>query len=507
LSATALTTEASAPSLLGRGSFTSLARYWHFAALGLVLFLAFLANRPTLNDYFHGDDYLAFIDLASTPTWKHLEEVVLFKDSNVYWRPLGEVYYLALYETFGLDEVAFHLANLAFFLATIVLLYVFCVRAGLGRWIGLGAGAVLAVFPNHVVSVAWVTNGPRLVAVFFALLGLVMLQQAIAKRSMRWEVLSFLAFVLGGLADETALVLAPLPLVYSFYFDRERPAWLKRTLLRSAPYLALAAALTPVQFLGTEKDPGFSRLAIGWHIPEHFWALASKLVWPSTNSNSFAGIESEQWIVGAAALVLVGLALVAGSNRMRFLALWLVLALLPFSTWTWPIVPPRYIYMAAVPFAVILAWVGVSLAEAFVRARPFATVLRLYPAVGYAAAAAALGAGILLADAGIQTVHQRDRTFANDAETYRVLAYGLMESAPKVPKGAKIIIYYGIWNGLSQWPDAVAKTIYKDESVRIVNVPPGQVELGHVGRGPTDVVLFYTGDGFIKSAPLKASGN
>ena len=91
------------------------------------------------------------------------------------------------------------------------------------------------------------------------------------------------------------------------------------------------------------------------------------------------------------------------------------------------------------------------------------------------------------------------------SHTYRILADGLKESAPKVPKGAKIIIYYGIWTGLTQWPDAVAKTIYKDETVRVINVPPGQVELGHVGRGPNDVVLFYTGEGFIKSAPLKAS--
>ncbi len=487
-----------------RGSLLSVSALLTAAPLFGVLALAVVINWPTLHDYFHGDDYLAFIDLATKPTLRHLGEVITFTDSNVYWRPIGEVYYLALWETFGINEVAFHVANLTVFLITLVLLYVFCMQAGFGRYVASGACAFLVLFPNHVVSVAWITNGPRLVAVMFALASLVLLQRALTERRAYLEVLSFLAFLVAGLADEVALSLAPLALLYPLMLHDDRKDWLKRASLRALPYAAMALFLIPLQFIATDNDPGFRRLKFGWQMPEHIWALTSKLVWPSQDGISFAQITGEQWTAGAIALAIGALALAAGSNRLRFLTLWVALGLAPFTIWTTPIAPARYLYMAAVPFAVVAAWALVYAVDLLRRTVPGSMVARNVPASSLVAAAG-LVILIFLGSIGASMTRERDQAFASDAETYRILADGLRQAAPDVPDGARIIIYYGIWNTFHVWPDAVAKTVYKDRKVSVVNVARGQIESGGPGRSPKDVVLFYTGRGFIRAAPFSTS--
>jgi hypothetical protein len=504
MSATTFAPTTTAPPVTGRrGSLVSVAGALTRAPLLLVLAIALAINLPTLHDYFHGDDYLAFVDMVSKPFVKHMTEVVVFDDNDVYWRPLGELYYYVIWSVFGLNEVAFHAANISVFLLTLVLLYAFCLQAGLGRYVATGACAFLTLFPNHVVSVSWVTNGPRLVAVMLALASLVLLQRAIATRRLRFEMLSLLAFFLSGLADETALALAPVLVAYSFWFDTGAGS-AKRALLRLVPLAVIAGLLVPLQFIMTDKDPSFGVIGIGWHMPQHFWALSSKLVLPSRDGISFSQMESVQWVAGGAAIAALAAGALLGSTRLRFMCLWTALSILPFTIWVTPLAPARYVYMAAVPFAVVVSWAAVSLFEWL---RNSSAGLRLS---GSLTASALLGAFVLVAvvflgSVGASITRERDRTFARDTEPYRILADDLKAAAPTVPKGSRIVIYYGIWNSFFIWPDAVAKTIYRDPTLHVVNVPRAQVESGGPARDPKDIVLFYTGKGFIRAAPPKSA--
>jgi hypothetical protein len=471
--------------------------------LAAVMTVALAVNWPTIHDYFHGDDFLAFIDMVNRPTLTHIWESLTFRDANVYWRPLGDVYYLLIWRAFGLSEVAYHLANIGVFLVTLWLLYLFCVKSGLGRGVGLLSAAVLTLFPNHVVSVSWITNGPRLLAVMLALASLVFVQQGMATRRWRYDALAVLCMGLAALADETSLSLAPLPVAYAFLFDERDRGWLKRTAVRAVPYAALALTLIPLQF-ASEKDPAFSLTRFGWHMPEHFWALMAKLVLPVQDGIAFANISEAQWVAGAAGIAGLTLMLVLGSDRLRFLAGWVVLGLAPFTLWVMPIAPARYVYMGAVPFAVIAAWALVALAEAAVTSR-FGRWARRSRTTSLLAVGSAAVALVFLGSIGASVTIQRDEVYARDTESYRVLAKGLKSAAPTVPQGARIVIYYGIWTGLAVWPDAVAETIYRDKTVHVVNVPRGQVESYNPRRGPKDVVLFYTGKGFIRAADLQTS--
>ena len=56
--------------------------------------------------------------------------------------------------------------------------------------------------------------------------------------------------------------------------------------------------------------------------------------------------------------------LLIGSWKMRFLAAGTALALAPFTLWNIEWISPRYVYMAAIPYSVLLAWLVVTAIDA-----------------------------------------------------------------------------------------------------------------------------------------------
>jgi len=143
---------------------------------GLLMAITLVVYLPTLRIYFHGDDFVAFVDLVSRQPVDHLWRVLTFSDYNFYWRPLGDIFHHALYDAFGFDVVAFRLAALLIFLATLIALYAFCLGERLGQLTALGSVLVLGVVPNHALSVTWVTNTSRLMAGLLFLLCLLQKQ-------------------------------------------------------------------------------------------------------------------------------------------------------------------------------------------------------------------------------------------------------------------------------------------------------------------------------------------
>jgi hypothetical protein len=151
----------------------------------------------------------------------------------------------------------------------------------------------LPLFPNHVVSVAWTTNGPRLVAVMFALASLVVLQKAVPRRSLRLEALAFFLFALGGLADETALSLTPLGLAYALMVDHDSPGWLRRSSLRTVPYAILVLTLV-VAVPGDGGRCQLNKFQFNDMMLQHFWALMSSSCGPQRRC-CLREIAATQW--------------------------------------------------------------------------------------------------------------------------------------------------------------------------------------------------------------------
>jgi hypothetical protein len=233
-------------------------------------------------------------------------------------------------------------------------------------------------------------------------------------------------------------------------------------------------------------------------VASHFWALASKLALPLADGVGFRSITTAQWTAGAV-LGGVGLILLAiGSARARFLVIWTALALLPFCLWTVPIAPARYVYMAAVPFAVLSAWAVVSSGEIVLASRPWQVLSRWHitPAFGIAAAVlAALAIGL----AG-QTTVDRDEAYAKSTEPYRDLAEELPLLLPELPSGSRIVLYYGVWDGFPSWRDAVVQTVYRDTTLKTVSVGWQATEDGVAAARVGDIIVYYGPNGFLAPA-------
>jgi hypothetical protein len=459
--------------------------------LSLALFAVVLAYWSSLDGYFHGDDFVAFVDMATKSFDRHLYDAAIFQDNNYYWRPLGQLYYRVIYETAGLQAWVFRACNLTVFLISLALLHRVCLNMGLSRVAAIAAVVIFGLFPNHVVSVAWVTNAPRLMAMMFLLLSVLCLGKAIEKKAWRLEGAAWLCMVLACLSDEVTIAMAPLPVAYAFLVHREYRTPGKLA-LRALAYGAIVLALLPLQFIFTPDDePRLALYGLGWHMPDQAWSLASQLALPLADANPMdvpeVWMSDTQMAAGAVLLVVLGLCLLAGSGRVRFLALWVLAALVPFTLWDVEVVAPRYVYLAAAPFAMLVA----VLASAVIERVRFAPVRMSF-------AGAAAVALIVAAVFGLTQTQARDGNWERATEDYRVLAHGLQAVKEDVPSGSRVVVLDGPWLPYWYWPVATVRTIYKDPTLWAVSVPPGWP----VESLPNDVIVYHS-DGRIYLTKLR----
>ena len=469
----------------------------HRGLMGLLAIIAAVVAlyAPTLHDPLHGDDFVAFTDVGTKPALQYIEDVFLFKDANFYWRPLGAVFHFEIYQAFGFDAFAFRVGGLLVFLATLVALYAFCVRERFGIAVALGAVLLFGLLPNHVVSVAWVTNTSRLMAVLFGLCGLLFLQVRSGRHWWR-EIAALVCFLAAALSDETAMALAPVPFLYATFIATDG-RHLRAAAVRAAAYVIPVVVLLPLQFANTLNDePRLATYGFGPHMITQAWALLGQLVLPLTPAHPvdifLYDIPTAQWAAGLAALAAGAVLFVAGSNRVRFLLIWTALALAPFTLWGVRYTSPRYVYIAALPYAILLSWLLVQV-----------LAVRLQPAVSRVALrAAAVGAVAAFAVVASQAVLARNDEWSRETEKYGVLTASLQEALDDVPSGTRVVIYYGNW--FDFWATSVAQSIYADRSIRVMNVKRDRVDTGFPARGNNDLVLYFVGGKLVPIVPDSA---
>jgi hypothetical protein len=477
---------------------------WPHWLLLAVLAAVTAVYLPTLHDSFHGDDFVAFTEFKTHNFWNYSQDVFLFKDANFYWRPLGKISHFVLYEFWDFDPFPYRVFSLGVFLATLVALYVFCLREGLGRWVALGAALVFGLLPNHVVSVTWVTNNSRLMAVLFMLIAMLWLQTPGERRRWWQEAGAFVFMFIAAISDETSLALVPIPVLYATFVNSgpmphglsRKEAWhVLPIVLRVVFYAALVGILTPLQLeYGVADEPRLLFFGVGPHVVTQTWAITSQLVLPLTSASPIdllvKDIPTVQWVAGALAIAGGALALVFGSRWLKLLVIWTALAIAPFTLWDLNYTSPRYVYMAAVPYAIILSW---AVNEA-VRLVLIALHFKPLQAVGLMGAAAGVALACIVSWGVIQ---DRDATWTAETAKYAPLADNLKLALKDPPKnGGRLIIYYGYWPDF--WASAVARTVYGDKKLFVVNVPGKAADSSFPRVRSNDVVLYYLQDHFVQ---------
>jgi protein O-mannosyl-transferase len=289
----------------------------------------------------------------------------------------------------GTAPWCFHLSNVLWHTANVVLLFVVLRRltGAVGR--SATVAALFAVHPLHVESVAWVTERKDLVSMFFALLAIWAYAAYVERPGILRYATIVVAFALGLLAKPMVVTLPFILLLLDYWPLRrvlgraapaERDAWdrsagaarLSALVLEKLPLFALAFAMAGLTLYAHNRLGGVVplwRLSIGarlgnvvlgyaWFVEKTFWPLNLARFYP------YLG-DSLSWRTGiGSALLLLAVTALAlwGVGRWPYLLvgwLWFLGALVPVIG----LVPPgehpvddHFSYFPQLGLLVLIVW-------------------------------------------------------------------------------------------------------------------------------------------------------
>jgi Tfp pilus assembly protein PilF len=332
-------------------------------------------DRPQIleNPYVHSFRYLGRIFGSTVWSFEGAQGV-----SN-YYRPLMTVAYLVCYRTFGRLPYGFHLLNVLLHIAIVLLLFLVTERLFGDRLLSLIAAGLFALHPIHTESVAWIAGITDLELSFFFLLTFLLylrLAESAPGAAHAWPAcgLMLIAYLLGLLSKEQALVFPALALVYEHFYRPGR----ETTSFRAKWHRYLPLCLTVAAYLAFRRlalgsfAPAVSRPTLPWSsVFLNAIALVGgylgKLVWPVHLTAFYVFHESHSLREPRVLAGLVGLILCAGlfvwlwrhAHPVSFAFLWMGATLAPVLNARWmpaQVFAERYLYLPSIGFCWLVAW-------------------------------------------------------------------------------------------------------------------------------------------------------
>jgi hypothetical protein len=330
------------------------------------------------------------------------------------WHPLTWLSHMADVQFFGLEASRHHLVSVLLHAANSVLLFAWLRRATGSLWRSAAVGALFAVHPLHVESVAWISERKDVLSTLLWLGAMFAYLEWVRSRGLLRSALLIAAFVLGLLAKPMVVTLPFVLLLVDAWplgrfgglgggepFDWRRIWPLAR---EKVPLFAIAVAASVVTVLAQREvaASALSDVPLGARVANALVSFAAYLgdtFWPSGLAAFYPhpsiGGASRAWWVPALSVGL--LAAITG-------AAWRLRKRCPAVPWGWlwflgTLVPvigivqvgvqaraDRYMYIPSIGVLVAVAWLAGSFAG-FSRARVIAVSAVLVVAI------AALGVG------------------------------------------------------------------------------------------------------------------
>src|SRR6516165_299234 len=145
-----------------------------------------------------------------------------------------------------------------------------------GAWL---AGLLFGIHPIHVASVAWISELKNLLAMFFALLSVLCFlkldDQRLRNSAMVYAASLF--FFLLALLSKTQVVFLPFVLLLCAWWQNKKYKDLRRDVIRTLPFFALAIVLGLVTMWFQNRGIGEEEIVIG-SLPRRF-ANAAMAIW------------------------------------------------------------------------------------------------------------------------------------------------------------------------------------------------------------------------------------
>ena len=266
-----------------------------------------------------------------------------------FYRPVIEIYFFVGQRLFGCAPMPFHLASLSIHFVNTATVFFFARRlSSSARFAGLTV-LLFVLQPGYVQAVAWVAAITDLLGAFWYLLTLSLYLRFLQTRESWVYGATLGTFTACLLTHESAATLLPMMVALEalvvFGSGRGQETVRARAwLARYAPFAILLAGFLVIAYVVNSRSylvqEGY--YALGFHIVRNvFHYMVAMYVGRRT-------VLDYSLIVAA-----VGAILLFGTNRMRFLVLWMLVTLSPVLLFTWGIAS-RYIYVPAAGFAMLL---------------------------------------------------------------------------------------------------------------------------------------------------------
>lgn len=254
------------------------------AGMCALIFAATLAAYfPSLKGNFlwNDGDYVTAPKLQSL---HGLERIWFEVGATQQYYPLLHTAFWVEHRWWGEAPLGYHLANILWHALAACLLALTLRRLTVpGAWL---AGAIFALHPVTVESVAWITEQKNTLSAVFYLLAALTYLRFDADRSQRFYFLA-LALFLAALLTKTTVVTLPAVLLVALWWQRGRLSWARevRPLL---PWFALAAGLGLFSSWVERRYVGAEGADFAWSATQRVliagrvvWFYLGKLLWPA----------------------------------------------------------------------------------------------------------------------------------------------------------------------------------------------------------------------------------
>jgi protein O-mannosyl-transferase len=243
--------------------------------------------RPAWNGGFLWDDdvYITSNELLTAPDG--LRRIWFSLDSPSQYFPLVYTTFRIEHVLWGLNPTGYHWVNLALHISNALLVWLGLARLKVpGAWL---AGAIFALHPVQVESVAWITERKNVLMTFFFLLTLlawIAFVDGETKRRWLFYGLALILYVFALSAKTTACTL-PAALFLILWLQRKPINWGR--VFQIIPFLFLGIAMGVLAIWWERHHQGTSRAVFAFLSPiervlvasRAVWFYLSKLIWPS----------------------------------------------------------------------------------------------------------------------------------------------------------------------------------------------------------------------------------
>ncbi|MBA3638055.1 MAG: hypothetical protein M3541_00920 [Acidobacteriota bacterium] len=390
----------------------------HVATAAAVACLALGLYWPATSAWFFQDDLQW---LAGTLTFKPGDLLAVNAQQHFY-RPVISLYFWAATPLFGGSPVLFHWANNVLHAGNAVLVLLLASRIGLKLAFACMAAVFFLAMPAHIEATAWVSALAEPVTTFFGIIAVLGHLRRNGNGALLWRGISIAAFCLALMTHESAVVLLPLLVLADWAFLSTPSSasflgrWMQR-FWRFMPYFVALAIYLLVDLSVNSRsyliEEGHYRF--GLHAVPNLLGYVVTLYAGKRNLQSFIVV-----VVVLAALLL------RGTPRVIFATAWLVLAILPFSFFTWSNTS-RYAYMPAVGMALLITE-GLSWLDAQLQRRVPRNVRLAISGL----------LGVFVAVRFVLFAAENIRNFTEGTERYRRFAIAARERDPQPAPGATL---------------------------------------------------------------------